>query len=633
MIIVLQAGLSDEQLRDIEDHVKRAGASPVLVEGKERSVVAVIGAAKLEMGLFEQLPGVAQVMRVSKPYKLASREVKREDTIVRVGDVAIGGDQVVVMAGPCSVENRKMLLESAQKLSAMGVTILRGGAYKPRTSPYAFQGMGEDGLKLLEEAREMTGMKIVTEVMSPDKVEIVARYADILQIGARNMQNFDLLKECAEIRKPVLLKRGLSATIEEWLQSAEYILSTGKNRDVILCERGIRTFETSTRNTMDLNAVPVLHEKTHLPVIVDPSHGTGVRAYVAPMAMAAIAAGADGVMLECHPDPEKALSDGPQSLTFDLVERLLRDLEAIAPVVGKRLGLSHRLPATPKPGKKHHAPAHPEAVAFQGEHGAFSEKAVRQYFGDKAKTSPSGAFRDVFEKVVAGDAAYGVVPVENTLGGSIHQNYDLLMEFDVQIVGETKLRVVHNLIANKGTKFSEIRRIYAHPQAAAQCEKLLRQHPTWSVLQVYDTAGSVKMIKEEKALDAAAIASSAAAKHFDMEILREGIESDPQNYTRFIVIARDPLDASKNGSRIDKVSLVYGAENRPGALFRTLEVFARRGVNLSRLESRPIPGKPFEYLFYVDLTGDLHDKAVSAALRELKEHITFVKVLGCYPSA
>jgi 3-deoxy-7-phosphoheptulonate synthase len=625
MIIVLKPGLSDEQLQDIEDHVKRAGASPVLIEGKERSVVAVIGAKKLETTLFEQLPGVAQVMRISKSYKLASREVKHDDTIVRIGDVAIGGEQVVVMAGPCSVENRKMLLESAQRLSALGVTILRGGAYKPRTSPYAFQGMGEDGLKLLEEARELTGMKIVTEVMAPDKVEIVAKYADILQIGARNMQNFDLLKECAEIRKPVLLKRGLSATIEEWLQSAEYILSTGKNRDVILCERGIRTFETSTRNTMDLNCIPVLHERTHLPVIVDPSHGTGVRAYVAPLAMAAVAAGADGVMLECHPEPEKALSDGPQSLTFDMVERLLRDLEAIAPVVGKRLALSHKLPAAAKPAKKGHP--HSDAVAFQGEHGAFSEKAARQFFGDRTKTSPSNAFRDVFEKVVSGEAAFGIVPVENTLGGSIHQNYDLLVEYDVQIVGETKLRVVHNLIANRGTKLTDIKRIYAHPQAAAQCEKFLRQHPAWSVLQVYDTAGSVKMIKEEKAMDAAAIASSAAAKHYDMEILKEGVESDPQNYTRFIIISRDAAKAA------DKVSLVYAAENKPGSLLRTLEVFAKRGVNLSRLESRPIPGKPFEYLFYVDFTGDLHDKVVASALKELKEHVTFVKVLGCYPSA
>ncbi|HYE98718.1 MAG TPA: 3-deoxy-7-phosphoheptulonate synthase, partial [Planctomycetota bacterium] len=477
MIIVLSPGISEEQIRSIEDAVKKAGASPVLVEGRERSVVAVIGAGTLQTTLFEALPGVSQVLRVSKPYKLASREVRREDTVVRVGDLAIGGEQVVVMAGPCSVENRKMLLESAQALSAMGVTILRGGAYKPRTSPYAFQGHGEDALKLLAEARDMTGMKVVTEVMAPDKVDIVAKYADILQIGARNMQNFDLLKECAKVDKPVLLKRGMSATIDEWLQSAEYVLSEGKNRNVILCERGIRTFETSTRNTLDLNCVPVLHERTHLPVIVDPSHGTGVRQYVEPMALAALAAGADGIMIECHPEPDKALSDGPQSLTFDLVERLLRELEAIAPVVGRRLDLSRKRPPLRVPPPKGGKGAAADLVAFQGEHGAFSEKATRQFFGDLAKTSPSPSFRAVFEKVLAGECAYGVLPVENTLGGSIHQNYDLLVEFDTPIVGETKLRVVHSLIANKGTGLDGIRRIYAHPQAAAQCEKFLRAHP------------------------------------------------------------------------------------------------------------------------------------------------------------
>ena len=339
MIIVLKTGHSTDELMAIEDSVKRAGASPVLIEGKERSVVAVIGAAKLETALFEQLPGVAQVMRVSKPYKLASREVKHDDTIVRIGDVAIGGEQVVIMAGPCSVENRKMLLESAQRLSALGVTVLRGGAYKPRTSPYAFQGMGEDGLKLLEEARELTGMKIVTEVMSPDKVEIVARYADILQIGARNMQNFDLLKECAEIRKPVLLKRGLSATIEEWLQSAEYILAGG-NTQVILCERGIRTFENATRNTLDISAIPVVKKLSHLPILVDPSHGTGRRDKVIPMARAAVAAGADGLLIEVHDNPEKALSDGAQSLYPEQFERLMGELRVIAPVLGRALPLA-----------------------------------------------------------------------------------------------------------------------------------------------------------------------------------------------------------------------------------------------------------------------------------------------------
>ncbi len=623
MILVLKSGITDAEIRAIEEAVRHAGGSPVLVEGRERSVVAVIGSMKADLRDFEILPGVSQALRVGKPYKLASREVKADDTVVRVGDVSIGGEQVVVMAGPCTVENRKMLLETAQRLSALGVTILRGGAFKPRTSPYSFQGLGEEGLKILAEAREATGMKIVTEVMAPDKVAVVAKYADILQVGARNMQNFDLLKECAQVHKPVLLKRGLSATVDEWLQSAEYVLQAGKNRDVILCERGIRTFETATRNTIDLNAIPVLHERTHLPVIVDPSHGTGARDYVPPMALAAVAAGADGVMVEVHPDPEKAVSDGPQSLTFEMLARLLRDLEVIAPVMGKRLDLSvKRPPVRPARGR-----AHGHAVAFQGEHGAFSEKAARQVFGDFVKTAPCPAFRNVFEKVAGGECEHGILPVENTLGGSIHQNYDLLVEFDVHVVGETKLRVVHSLIANRGTRLEDIRRIYAHPQAAAQCEKFLRAHPSWSVLQVYDTAGSVKMIKEEKALDAGAIASADAGRRFDMEILKEGIESDPRNYTRFIVISREPAKAG------DKVSLVYGTPNQPGALFRTLEIFAKHGMNLTKLESRPIAGKPWEYLFYVDAREDLPRRQVASALKALREHTTFLKVLGNYPGA
>jgi 3-deoxy-7-phosphoheptulonate synthase len=399
MILVLKPGISGADLRAIEEAVRRSGSSPVLIEGKDRCVVAVVGAPKVDAREFELLPGVSQVLRVTKPYKLASREVKPEDTVVRVGDLSIGGSQVVVMAGPCAVESRKMLLEEAQRLSGMGVTFLRAGAFKPRTSPYAFQGMGEEGLRILAEARDLTGLKVVTEVMAPDKVGLVAKYADVLQVGARNMQNFDLLKECAQIHRPILLKRGLSATVDEWLQSAEYVLQAGKNRDVILCERGIRTFETATRNTIDLNAIPVLHERTHLPVIVDPSHGTGVRNYVSPMALAAVAAGADGVMVEVHPDPDKAASDGPQSLTYEMLERLLRDLEVIAPVMGRRLDLSSKRPA-PRPAR---GKVHGEAVAFQGEHGAFSEKAARQFFGDAMKTSPSPAFRNVFEKVVSGE--------------------------------------------------------------------------------------------------------------------------------------------------------------------------------------------------------------------------------------
>ncbi len=243
------------------------------------------------------------------------------------------------------------------------------------------------------------------------------------------------------------------------------------------------------------------------------------------------------------------------------------------------------------------------------------------------KTSPTLSFRGVFEKVASGECRYGIVPIENTLGGSVHQNYDLLVEFDVHIVGETKLRVVHSLIANRGVRLEDIRRIYAHPQAAAQCEKFLRQRPAWSILQVYDTAGSVKMIKEEGAMDAAAIASTDAAARFDMEVLKEGIESDPRNYTRFLAISREP---ARSG---DKVSLVYGTANRPGALFRTLEVFARHKMNLTKLESRPIAGKPWEYLFYVDATEDLSDRRLAAAIGILRKHTTFLKVLGIYPSA
>ncbi len=621
MIIVLKPGMDPHQVKDIEEHVKNAGGSPVLIEGKERCVVAVIGLSKLDPKIFEILPGVAQVMRVGKPYKLASREVKPENTVVDLDGLGIGGPQVMVMAGPCAVENREMLLETAQQLSHMGVTVLRGGAFKPRTNPYSFQGLGEEGLKYLAEAREATGMKVITEVMSAGKVEVVAKYSDILQIGARNMQNFDLLRACSEVKNPVLLKRGISATIDEWLQAAEYILA--KNPRVILCERGIRTFETATRNTLDLNAIPVLRERTHLPIIVDPSHGTGVRSYVGPMALAAVAAGADGVMIEVHPRPEEALSDGPQSLTPEMLEHLLRDLEVIAPVVGRQLGLSRKHPAPVE------IQAKSDAVAFQGEAGAFSEKALVAYFGEKVETLSCPDFRDVFEKVEDGECPYGIIPLENSLAGSVHPNFHHLLEYNISIVGELKLRVVHNLIAHAGTHVKDLRRVYAHPQAAAQCERFLRNHADWSVFQVYDTAGSVKMIRDEKILDGAAIASVEAAEEFGLEVLVQGIENDPQNYTRFIVISKEPV----SNPQANKVSLAYQTKDDSGALLRTLEIFAERKINLSKLESCPIAGKPWEYLFYVDLAGNLEDAAVQEALAELKEATTSLKVLGSYPAA
>ncbi len=538
------------------------------------------------------------------PYKLSSRSA-RQATLVRLDDIEIGGPQVVIMAGPCSIESRDQLLATARRLAAMGVRILRGGAFKPRTSPYAFQGLGEEGLKLLAEARDETGMKVVTEVMSPDKIDLVSHYADILQVGARNMQNFDLLRGCAKAGKPILLKRGLSATIDEWLQAAEYILAG--NPDVILCERGIRTFETATRNTLDLAAIPVLRDRTHLPIVVDPSHATGVRAYVGPMARASIAAGADGLLIEVHPDPEKALCDGPQSLTPDQLEMLLRDLQTIAPVVHRSLPLSH----SPTLSLSH------SAVAFQGERGAFSERAALAALGAVA-TLPCRGFRDVFEAVSSGAAALGIVPIENTLGGSIHANYDLLLEHDLHIVGETTLRIVHNLIAHPGVAISDIRRVYAHPQAAAQCERFLRGHPEWTVYQVYDTAGSVKMIRDENARDAAAIAGLAAAD--GMSVLREAIESDPRNYTRFILISRTPVDG-------DKATLTIETKHEPGALHAALDSFARRGLNLTKLESRPIPGRPWEYRFTLDVVGALSDDVLVG----LRESCARVVLHGRYP--
>jgi 3-deoxy-7-phosphoheptulonate synthase len=314
------------------------GYTPHMIRGELRTVIGAVGdeRGKEDLLSLQNLECVEMVQRILQPYKLASREIRDQPTQVRVNGVTIGGNQVVVMAGPCSVESREQVLEVAAKVKAAGATILRGGAFKPRTSPYAFQGLEEEGLKLLAEAKRETGLPVVTEVMEPDKVDVVAEYADILQIGARNIQNFSLLRRVAETKKPVLLKRGMATSIQEWLLSAEYVLAGG-NPDVILCERGIRTFETSTRFTLDLNAVPVVKKLTHLPVVVDPSHGTGHWEYVEAMARAGIAAGADGLIIEVHPRPAEALSDGPQSLKPERFAELMGKLRRVARAIDRDL--------------------------------------------------------------------------------------------------------------------------------------------------------------------------------------------------------------------------------------------------------------------------------------------------------
>jgi 3-deoxy-7-phosphoheptulonate synthase len=336
MLIVMKPNATPAQVEAVVDAIRGLGLTPHAIPGAQRVAIGITGnKGGLDPQRFEVMPGVGEAIRVSQPFKLVSREVKPEDTVIDLGGGAvIGGPALAVMAGPCSVESREQLLAAAVAVKAAGARFLRGGAFKPRTSPYEFQGLGVAGLKLLAEARELTGLKVVTEVMDADDLPACLEYADVLQLGARNMQNYSLLKKLGQAGKPVLLKRGPSATIREWLMAAEYVVSSG-NYQVALCERGIRTFETMTRNTLDLNAVPVLKALTHLPVIVDPSHGIGLRAHVPAMARAGVAAGADGIIVEVHPCPEKALSDGPQSLTPVEFEELMRQVRVIAGAVGR----------------------------------------------------------------------------------------------------------------------------------------------------------------------------------------------------------------------------------------------------------------------------------------------------------
>jgi 3-deoxy-7-phosphoheptulonate synthase len=338
VIIVLKPGTGDRDVEDLCGRIEGLGLRAHVSRGEQRTIIGAIGDDRFKTRLqaLEALDCVESMVPILQPFKLASREVHAADSVVQVNGVRIGGGHVAVMAGPCGVESLEQLRTVAEEVKAAGAHILRGGAFKPRTSPYAFQGLEEEGLRLLADARKMTGLPVVTEVLEPDKVEIVAQYADVLQIGARNAQNFSLLREVGQCGKPVLLKRGMATTIKEFLLSAEYVLAGG-NPNVILCERGIRTFETATRFTLDLNAIPVIKKLSHLPVVVDPSHGTGHWEYVAPMAKAGIACGADGLIIEVHHRPEEALSDGPQSLKPEKFARLMRELRALASVLGRTL--------------------------------------------------------------------------------------------------------------------------------------------------------------------------------------------------------------------------------------------------------------------------------------------------------
>ena len=624
MILILNKGIAPGEKEALMKALRTENCLLKEIQGVEETIIGLVGKVSKDIRHFEMLPGVAKVIPITKPYKLVSRELHPEPSLIRVGDVTVGGDRLAVIAGPCGVEGREITLEIAREVRKHGAVLFRGGAFKPRTSPYSFQGMGEEGLKILAEVRAETGMGIVTEMISPSQAEFMVKYVDLIQIGARNMQNFELLKCVGRLNKPVLLKRGLSATIEEWLMAAEYILSEG-NDQVILCERGIRTFETYTRNTLDLTAVPVIKKLTHLPIIIDPSHATGLREKVSPMARASIAAGADGIIVEVHTQPERALSDGPQSLYPEQFEQLMRDLYVIAPVVGKQVDFAY-LEKAAVLRKPVSSDAAAPMIAYNGVPGSFSHKAGLQFFGPEATFRTCASFGEVFDTIQNGEASIGVIPVENSLSGSIHENYDLLLKHDLKIVGEITLRIVHNLIGWEGTQLQDLQRIYSHPQVFEQCREFLDKHPQWDQIASKDTASSVRRLQENNTPQEAAIAGRDAANFYQMAVLKEGIDTNPRNFTRFVLIApHDFLDGPRN-----KSSLIYSVSDTPGALYQTLKFFADRQINIVKLESRPIHSKPWEYLFYVDLDLNIDDDQYQTLLGELEKKTEFFKVLGNY---
>jgi len=625
VILVLEEGITQDQRSHIRSVLFSKGYIVREISEQGQTIIGAIGKGDQDATAFSQLPGVAKVIPISKSFKLVSRELHAEDTRVQVGNVSIGGERIIVIAGPCAIENRKQALTIAWEVKKYGAVLFRGGAFKPRTSPYSFQGLGEEGLKILSTVREEVGLGVVTEITSPTQADMMMKYVDIVQIGARNMQNFELLKCVGRMGKPVFLKRGLSATIEEWLMSAEYILSEG-NDNVILCERGIRTFEPFTRNTLDLSAIPVIKKLTHLPVIIDPSHATGLREKVAPMSRAAIAAGADGLMIEVHHDPENALSDGAQSLYPKQFGQLMRDIYVIAPVVEKQLDFGYLDKALAFDHLSKAKGKGKQTAAFLGEMGTFSHKACVQYFGEKVEPAPISSFRQIFESVKSGKVDFGVIPLENSLTGSIHENYDLLLEYDLRIVGEITLRIMHHLIGHPGTSVETITRILSHPQVFEQCRQFLERHDSWELVSVKDTAKAVKEIHESGKLTHAAIANKVAAEIYGVEIIEEGIETDPRNYTRFVVIGTEHLEKGPH----KKSSIIYSTGNRPGALFESLKIFADNGVNLVKLESRPIHGKPWEYMFYVDLEADVESDAFQPILDQLMSRTDYLKILGSY---
>lgn len=603
MVIVLEKNIRDEDKQRIRTFLEKNSVRVNEIAGEEETIFGAVGRIGFDPREVEILPGVQRVIPISKPYKMASREFKRDNTVVNVRGVKIGGSRVTVIAGPCAVESREQMMESAARVAESGAVMLRGGAYKPRTSPYAFQGMGAEGCKLLREAGDAFGLPVVTEIVSAEHIPDMIDYIDVYQIGARNMQNFELLKKVGALGKPVILKRGLSATIEEWLMAAEYLLASG-TEDVILCERGIRTYEKATRNTLDLSAIPVLRSLTHLPVIVDPSHAVGVRDKVPPMGLAAVAAGADGLIVEVHPCPDCALSDGAQSLYPEQFEKMMRDIEVLSPVLGKAVSRRKSPGATLRKKTGGTADSGPSGgktlCAYAGGRGAYAEQAIRRHWDEEADTLAVNNFREVVHAVIEGRAEFGMLPIENSLAGSVYENYDNLTRYeDIEIVGEVTLRIDHSLLGVKGTSIDEIQTVYSHPQGLAQCDEFLAGFPAWKHIETESTSVAAEQVAAWGDRTKAAIASESAAPIYHLDILRSGVETNPRNYTRFVIIARSGEHRSAAPTH---ASITFSIANEPGALYEALGIIMKHGLNMTKLESRPIQGEPWRYRFYADLT-------------------------------
>ncbi|WP_428768408.1 3-deoxy-7-phosphoheptulonate synthase [Treponema sp. HNW] len=629
MVIVLKKEIDERRKDEVRSFLEAKGFRVNEIRGEEDTIFGAVGKLSIDPREVEILSGVERVIPISKPYKMASREFKKDNTLVEVTNnrgqtIRIGGSRFISIAGPCAVEHKEQMFDVARRVAAAGAVMLRGGAFKPRTSPYAFQGLGAEGIKILKEAGNAFGLPIVTEIVSADHIPDMIDYVDVYQIGARNMQNFELLKKVGALGKPVILKRGLSATIEEWLMAAEYLLSSGTD-DVILCERGIRTYEKATRNTLDLSAIPVLKSLTHLPVIVDPSHAVGIRDKVPPMALAAAAAGADGIIVEVHCTPDTALSDGAQSLYPEQFEKLMRDIDVLAPLTGKETVRIRPAAADTDAGKNANRQENKAfdslCCAFAGSRGAYAEQAARLYFDGALETLPCSNFRDVFRTVSEGRASCAIIPIENSLAGSVYENYDNLIRFsDISIAGSIKMRIEHALIACEGASLDTVKTVYSHPQALAQCSDFLALHPEWEQVECPSTSYAASSVAKKNDIHCAAIASQHAALCFKggvkPEVLKTGIENNPRNYTRFLIIALNerpeqpsaqPLAGCTFVRRLAEqnrgaltASFAFVAKNESGALRRCLSVFEELHVNLTRLESRPVQGQPWRYMFYTD---------------------------------